>query len=84
MEKRWNILSADDAVVNSLQASLKINPVICKILVQRGIDSFEKARNFFRPELSQLHSPWLMKDMEKAVDRVTKADYFTRLRHQIR
>jgi single-stranded-DNA-specific exonuclease len=66
-------LSADDAVVNSLQASLKINPVICKILVQRGIDSFEKARNFFRPELSQLHSPWLMKDMEKAVDRVTKA-----------
>ena len=66
-------MSADDAVVNSLQASLKINPVICKILVQRGIDSFEKARNFFRPELSQLHSPWLMKDMEKAVDRVTKA-----------
>ncbi|HRG82273.1 MAG TPA: single-stranded-DNA-specific exonuclease RecJ [Chitinophagaceae bacterium] len=73
MEKRWNILSADDAVVESLQASLKINPVICKILVQRGIDSYEKARNFFRPELSQLHSPWLMKDMEKAVDRITKA-----------
>ena len=73
MEKRWNILSADDAVVESLQASLKINPVICKILVQRGIDNYEKARNFFRPELSQLHSPWLMKDMEKAVDRITKA-----------
>lgn len=73
MEKRWNILSADDAVVESLQASLKINPVICKILVQRGIDSYEKARNFFRPELSQLHSPWLMKDMEKAVDRITMA-----------
>jgi len=73
VEKRWNILSADDAVVESLQASLKINPVICKILVQRGIDSYEKARNFFRPELSQLHSPWLMKDMEKAVDRITKA-----------
>lgn len=73
MEKRWNILSADDAVVESLQASLKINPVICKILVQRGIDNYEKARNFFRPELSQLHSPWLMKDMEKAVDRITMA-----------
>ena len=66
-------MSADKAVVESLQASLKINPVICKILVQRGIDSYEKARNFFRPELSQLHSPWLMKDMEKAVDRITKA-----------
>jgi single-stranded-DNA-specific exonuclease len=73
VEKRWNILSADDAVVNNLQASLKINPVICKILVQRGIDNYEKARNFFRPELQQLHSPWLMKDMEKAVDRIIKA-----------
>ena len=73
MEKRWNILTADEAVVNSLQAALKINPVICKILVQRGIDSYEKARDYFRPELSQLHSPWLMKDMEKAVARVIKA-----------
>ncbi|MBP6588956.1 MAG: single-stranded-DNA-specific exonuclease RecJ [Chitinophagaceae bacterium] len=73
MEKRWNILAADEAVVNSLQAALKINPVICKILVQRGIDSYEKARDYFRPELSQLHSPWLMKDMEKAVARVIKA-----------
>jgi len=66
-------LTADEAVVNSLQAALKINPVICKILVQRGIDSYEKARDYFRPELSQLHSPWLMKDMEKAVARVIKA-----------
>jgi len=73
VEKRWNILTADEAVVNSLQAALKINPVICKILVQRGIDSYEKARDYFRPELSQLHSPWLMKDMEKAVARVIKA-----------
>jgi len=73
VEKRWNILAADEAVVNSLQAALKINPVICKILVQRGIDSYEKARDYFRPELSQLHSPWLMKDMEKAVARVIKA-----------
>ncbi len=66
-------MTADEAVVNSLQAALKINPVICKILVQRGIDSYEKARDYFRPELSQLHSPWLMKDMEKAVARVIKA-----------
>lgn len=66
-------MAADEAVVNSLQAALKINPVICKILVQRGIDSYEKARDYFRPELSQLHSPWLMKDMEKAVARVIKA-----------
>src|SRR5690606_23795266 len=42
-------------------------------LVQRGIDTFEKARHYFRPELAHLHSPWLMKDMRKAVDRVDRA-----------
>lgn len=72
MEKRWNILSADPVTSSSLQQSLKINPLLCKILVQRGIDTYEKARDFFRPQLSQLHSPWLMKDMEKAVERIMK------------
>ena len=73
MEKRWKILSADETAVQSLQQSLKINPVLCRILVQRGIDTYEKAKDFFRPELSQLHSPWLMKDMTKAVDRILRA-----------
>ncbi len=73
MQKRWNILSAEENKVNALQQSLKIHPVLCKILVQRGIETFEQAKDFFRPPLTELHSPWLMKDMEKAVDRVIAA-----------
>ncbi|MEO7983047.1 MAG: DHH family phosphoesterase, partial [Bacteroidota bacterium] len=73
MEKRWNILSADEEKVNALQQALKIHPVLCKILVQRGIGTFEQAKDFFRPQLTELHSPWLMKDMEKAVSRILTA-----------
>lgn len=73
MEKRWTILKADETAVKSLQDSLKIHPVICKVLVQRGITSFDNSKQFFRPQLSDLHNPWLMKDMEKAVDRITAA-----------
>jgi single-stranded-DNA-specific exonuclease len=56
-----------------LQASPKVNRVIFPILVQRGIDSYDKAKQFFRPQLSDLHSPWLMKDMDKAVARILLA-----------
>lgn len=73
MEKRWTILKADEAAVKSLQESLKIHPVICKILVQRGISGYDESKKYFRPQISDLHSPWLMKDMEKAVDRITTA-----------
>ncbi len=73
MVKRWNILSADETKVNALAASLKINSTICRILVERGIDSFEKAKNYFRPQLSQLHDPILMKGMDKAVERISSA-----------
>ncbi len=73
MEKRWTILKADEAAVKSLQESLKIHPVICKILVQRGITNFDNSKQFFRPQLSELHNPWLMKDMEKAVERISAA-----------
>lgn len=72
-EKRWKLLTADQAKVSALQQALKVNPVLCSILVQRGIETFEQAKEFFRPSLSQLHSPWLMKDMEKAVERVMTA-----------
>ena len=66
-------MKADPAEVNALQASLGINEVLCRILVQRGIKTFEDARGFFRPSLSALHSPFLMKDMDKAVDRIMRA-----------
>ncbi|SDD13108.1 single-stranded-DNA-specific exonuclease RecJ [Niabella drilacis] len=73
MNKRWNILQPDKDEVSSLQSDLKINQVLCKILVQRGIRTFETAKEFFRPQVSQLHNPWLMKDMEKAADRILRA-----------
>jgi single-stranded-DNA-specific exonuclease len=73
MEKRWNILSAEAAQVNALQEALKIHPLLCTLLVQRGIDNFEAAKKFFRPSIDHLHDPWLMKDMQKAVERIEKA-----------
>lgn len=73
MEKRWTIIEDDKAVTAQLQQALNIHPLLCKILSQRQIDTFEKARDFFVPQLSQLHDPWLMKDMEKAVKRIMSA-----------
>src|SRR5579862_4431543 len=73
MQKRWKILSADEDKIAQLQQRLRINKTLCRILAQRGIDTFDRAHNFFRPELSQLHDPWLMKDMLKAVNRIILA-----------
>ena len=73
MAKRWKILSADPQKAASLKESLKISSVICNILVQRGIETYEQSKDFFRPQLSQLHDPWLMKDMDKAVERIIRA-----------
>ena len=73
MQKRWKICETDPAVIESLRQSLRIHPVLCRLLVQRGIESFEEARKFFRPSLDDLHSPWLMKDMDKAVERILES-----------
>ncbi len=73
MEKRWKILLADEEKAEHLQQQLRINTLLCRILVQRGIDTFDKAHNFFRPQLDHLHDPWLMKDMLKAVNRIITA-----------
>ena len=69
-EIRWRLNAPDKAKVVALQQALKIHPALCSILVQRGIEDFDAAKKFFRPELDGLHSPWLMKDMEKAVHRI--------------
>ncbi len=73
MEKSWKILQADTDKAAALQGSLKINPALCSILVQRGFDSFDEAKQYFRPQLTDLHDPWLMKDMDKAIQRILTA-----------
>ena len=73
MQKRWKVLQADEQKVADLQRALNVSKVICKILVQRNIETFDQAKEFFRPQLSMLHDPWLMKDMDKAVQRILAA-----------
>ncbi|HTN35711.1 MAG TPA: single-stranded-DNA-specific exonuclease RecJ [Arachidicoccus sp.] len=73
MDKRWKILPTDLVHERALNAVLKINKVLCRLLVQRGYPTYERSRAFFRPVLTDLHSPWLMKDMGKAVDRILQA-----------
>ena len=59
--------------VNSLHMDLKIPHFICSLLLQRDVNSLDKAKFFFRPELDSLHDPFLMKDMDKAIDRINNA-----------
>lgn len=73
MAKRWVKTTVDIAKVNLLQQQLKIHPIFCELLVKRGIETYEEAKRFFRPQLSYLHDPFLMKDMDKAVSRIAKA-----------
>ncbi|HEY8387472.1 MAG TPA: DHH family phosphoesterase, partial [Parasegetibacter sp.] len=73
MQKRWKIRPTPEQEAITLRKSLRISYTLCKILVQRGINTYEKARDFFRPNIDHLHSPWLMKDMDKAVQRILKA-----------
>jgi single-stranded-DNA-specific exonuclease len=72
-QKRWRINSADHDKADLLHKELKIHPVLCNILIQRGIETYDAAKDFFRPQLSHLHDPFLMKDMDKAVDRILHA-----------
>lgn len=64
---------ADAAKVERLQAEVGIDRVLSELLVKRGVETFEQARAFFRPSLNDLHDPFLMKDMDKAVERLEKA-----------
>ncbi|WP_300108255.1 single-stranded-DNA-specific exonuclease RecJ [uncultured Alistipes sp.] len=74
IEKRWVVKpQGDPKAVAALSAALGIAPVLANLLVQRGIDTLEKAKKFFNPHLSDLHDPFLMKDMDKAVARVEQA-----------
>jgi single-stranded-DNA-specific exonuclease len=72
-EKRWRINQYEKEKAATLFKELKIHPTLCAILLQRGIETFEQAKAFFRPQLTDLHDPFLMKDMQKAVDRILQA-----------
>jgi single-stranded-DNA-specific exonuclease len=71
---RWNLKSKPEKEkVQALQNALQVDEIIATLLVQRGIETFEQAKTFFRPTLEDLHNPYLMKDMDKAVSRIEKA-----------
>ena len=73
-ECKWIIKEqADPAKVDKLSAEVGIDRVLADLLVKRGVETFEQARSFFRPSLSDLHDPFLMKDMAVAVERLHKA-----------
>ncbi|MDE5944358.1 MAG: single-stranded-DNA-specific exonuclease RecJ [Rikenella sp.] len=73
-EKKWVVRPAGDAAkVESLSTALGIDPKLANLLVQRGIDTTEQARQFFDPKLDELHDPYLMKDMLFAVQRIEQA-----------
>ena len=73
-EKRWALKpQGEHSLVLSLAKQLNISSTLANLLVQRGITSFEEAKTFFRPKMTDLHDPFLMKDMEKAIDRIEKA-----------
>lgn len=78
LAKRWLYKPFPEAppqkvAIELLVQTLNISPFLASLLVQRGVTTYEEARTFFRPELSHLHDPFLMRDMDRAVDRLTLA-----------
>ena len=72
--KRWILRKDYDIeVVDNLAEAIGVDKIIATLLVERGITTFEEARRFFRPSLDQLHDPFLMKDMDRAIARINEA-----------
>lgn len=71
---RWTLKPKPEAKkVEDLKKALQVDEVVATLLMQRGIETYEEAKTFFRPSLNDLHDPFLMKDMDKAVDRIETA-----------
>jgi len=74
MQKKWLVKSPiERTLVETFRSKLKIDPVVAELLLQRDVTTFEDAHSFFRPDLSSLHDPFLMKDMTAAVERLQEA-----------
>ena len=73
-ERQWIVKTpASEEKAAQLATELGIDRVLATLLIQRGVNTFEEARTFFRPRLEDLHDPFLMKDMDKAVERLHEA-----------
>ena len=70
---RWHLISVDEQAVQQLHEALRLPVLFCRLLAQRGISTKEEARRFFRPQLDDLHNPFLMRDMDIAVARLDTA-----------
>ncbi|CAH8286924.1 single-stranded-DNA-specific exonuclease [Mariniflexile fucanivorans] len=71
---RWTLKPKPESEkIEALQKALQVDAVVATLLLQRGIETYEEAKAFFRPSLNDLHDPYLMKDMDKAVARIEKA-----------
>ena len=70
MDMRWNIQKSDSILVKKLSEELGVNEIVAHLLVLRGINTYNEAKKFFRPQISDLHDPFLMKGMNDAVDRI--------------
>lgn len=71
---RWTLKQKPNSdKIEALQKALQVDAVVATLLLQRGIETYEDAKAFFRPSLDDLHNPFLMKDMDKAVSRIEKA-----------
>jgi len=71
---RWTLKPKPElSKIKQLSEALQVEHTIASLLLQRGIETYEDAKQFFRPSLDELHDPFLMKDMDKAVDRIEKA-----------
>ena len=74
MSFRWILQEPEEAdAVSLLAASINVSPTLARLLVLRNVSTFDKAKLFFRPDLSQLHDPFLMQDMDLAVKRIQQA-----------
>jgi single-stranded-DNA-specific exonuclease len=73
MEYKWVVdCDYDEKLIEEIAKELAVPPIMARILLNRQIDSFDKAKTFFRPDLENLYDPFLLKDMDKAVDRLHK------------
>ena len=76
MITKWNFQTPTEEELHKrdkLASELELSPVVCLLLVQRGLSTVEEVKKFFKPSLNDLHDPFLMPDMEKAVKRLNKA-----------